>query len=209
MAAFRKMLLPLFGNRKEDVTEENIQSRARGVTLMAVSNKLGGMVVTTGNKSEMAVGYATLYGDMAGGFAVLKDIPKTLVYRLCHYRNALGRVIPERIITRAPSAELRANQKDSDSLPPYEVLDPILQGYVEEDRSFEELVAEGYDPEIVRRVIALVDGSEYKRRQGAPGIKITPRAFGRDRRMPITNRYLPDGLRMQAARVGTGGPEKR
>jgi NAD+ synthase (glutamine-hydrolysing) len=177
---------------------------------MALSNKFGWLVLTTGNKSEYSVGYTTLYGDMAGGFAVLKDILKTTVYELARYRNSLnGEVIPRRVLEKPPSAELREGQRDSDSLPPYEVLDPILQGYVEEDRSFEELVAEGYDPEIVRRVIALVDGSEYKRRQGAPGIKITPRAFGRDRRMPITNRYLPDGLRMQAARVGTGGPEKR
>jgi NAD+ synthase (glutamine-hydrolysing) len=154
------------------------------------------MVLTTGNKSELATGYCTLYGDMAGGFGVLKDIPKTMVYELSRYRNSKGRpVIPARVLDKPPSAELREGQRDEDSLPPYEVLDPILQGYVEDDRSFEELVAAGHDPEIVRRVINLVDRSEYKRRQGAPGIKITPRAFGRDRRMPITNRYLPDGVR--------------
>jgi NAD+ synthase (glutamine-hydrolysing) len=159
------------------------------------------MVLTTGNKSELATGYCTLYGDMAGGFAVLKDIPKTTVYELSRYRNSLegavGEVIPARVLTKPPSAELREHQRDADSLPPYDELDPILQGYVEDDRSFEELVAAGHDPDTVRRVIALVDNSEYKRRQGAPGIKITPRAFGRDRRMPITNRYTPDGIRVR------------
>jgi NAD+ synthase (glutamine-hydrolysing) len=208
--AYDEALADAFAGKERGLAEENIQARIRGNILMALSNKFGWMVLTTGNKSELATGYCTLYGDMAGGFAVLKDILKTTVYELARYRNSLnGEVIPRRVLEKPPSAELREGQRDSDSLPPYEVLDPILQGYVEEDRSFEELVAEGYDPEIVRRVIALVDGSEYKRRQGAPGIKITPRAFGRDRRMPITNRYLPDGLRMQAARVGTGGPEKR
>jgi NAD+ synthase (glutamine-hydrolysing) len=167
-------------------------------------------VLTTGNKSELATGYCTLYGDMAGGFAVLKDIPKTTVYELARYRNSLnGNVIPPRVLEKAPSAELREGQLDSDSLPPYEELDPILRGYVEDDRSFEELVAASHDPAIVRRVIGLVDASEYKRRQGAPGIKITPRAFGRDRRMPITNRYLPDGVRLRAARAGAGGSDKR
>ena len=162
---------------------------------MALSNKFGWLLLTTGNKSEIATGYCTLYGDMAGGFAVLKDIPKTLVYELSRYRNSInGQVIPERILSKAPSAELRPGQKDSDSLPAYEVLDPILEAYVEDDRSFEELVAAGYPTEVVKRVIQLVDASEYKRRQGAPGVKITPRAFGRDRRMPITNRYRPNGL---------------
>jgi NAD+ synthase (glutamine-hydrolysing) len=147
---------------------------------------------------------------MAGGFSVLKDIVKTTVYELARYRNSLdGEVIPRRVLEKAPSAELREGQRDADSLPPYEVLDPILQAYVEDDRSFEELVAAGHDPEVVRRVIGLVDASEYKRRQGAPGIKITPRAFGRDRRMPITNRYLPDGVRLQAAETGAGGPKTR
>jgi NAD+ synthase (glutamine-hydrolysing) len=195
-SAFQATLAPVFGDLPPGLAEENVQARIRGVLLMALSNKFGWMVLTTGNKSEMATGYCTLYGDMAGGFAVLKDIPKTTVYELCRYRNSLsGEVIPQRVLDKPPSAELRENQKDADSLPPYEELDPILQGYVEDDRSFEELVAAGHDPGTVRRVIALVDRSEYKRRQGAPGVKITPRAFGRDRRMPITNRYLPDGVR--------------
>lgn len=172
-----------------DVTEENIQARIRGNILMALSNKFGWLVLTTGNKSELATGYCTLYGDMAGGFAVLKDVLKTQVYRLARYRNARGEVIPERILTRPPSAELRPDQRDEDALGPYVVLDPILQAYVEEDRSLEEIVALGYDEETVRCILRLVDGSEYKRRQGAPGIKITPRAFGKDRRLPITNRY--------------------
>jgi NAD+ synthase (glutamine-hydrolysing) len=148
-------------------------------------------VLTTGNKSETATGYTTLYGDMAGGFAVLKDVPKTLVYRLCEYRNALGKngCIPESIITKAPSAELRPDQKDSDSLPPYEVLDPILTAYVEQDKSVAQIIDMGIDAEAVKRAVRLVDGSEYKRRQAAPGVKITPRAFGRDRRLPITSRF--------------------
>jgi NAD+ synthase (glutamine-hydrolysing) len=195
-AAYSDTLADVFHGLAPGLAEENIQARIRGNLLMALSNKFGWMVLTTGNKSEVATGYCTLYGDMAGGFAVLKDIPKTTVYELCRYRNSLGpEVIPTRVLEKPPSAELRDNQKDEDSLPPYEELDPILQGYVEDDRSFEELVAAGHDTATVRRVIALVDMSEYKRRQGAPGIKITPRAFGRDRRMPITNRYLPDGLR--------------
>ena len=171
------------------MTEENIQARIRGNILMALSNKFGWLVLTTGNKSELAAGYCTLYGDMAGGFAVLKDVLKTQVYRLARYRNARGAVIPERTLTRPPSAELRPDQRDEDALGPYAVLDPILRAYVEEDRSLEEIVALGYDEETVRRILRLVDGSEYKRRQGAPGIKITPRAFGKDRRLPITNRY--------------------
>src|SRR5215469_5213389 len=192
---FSHTLAPPFAGRPPDLTEENIQARIRGVLLMALSNKFGWMVLTTGNKSEIATGYCTLYGDMAGGFAVLKDIPKTLVYELCRYRNATrDAVIPQRVLEKPPSAELRPDQTDQDSLPPYEVLDPILQAYVEDDRSFEELVAAGHEPEVVRRVISLVDASEYKRRQAAPGVKITPRAFGRDRRMPITNRYLPNGV---------------
>jgi NAD+ synthase (glutamine-hydrolysing) len=193
--AFAATLSGVFAGLPPGVAEENVQARIRGVLWMALSNKFGWMVLTTGNKSELATGYCTLYGDMAGGFAVLKDIPKTTVYELCRHRNSLGEVIPARVLEKPPSAELRENQRDADSLPPYEELDPILQGYVEDDRSFEELVAAGHDPETVRRVISLVDHSEYKRRQGAPGIKITPRAFGRDRRMPITNRYLPDGVR--------------
>ena len=170
---------------------ENLQARIRGNILMTLSNKLGPIVLTTGNKSEMATGYSTLYGDMAGGFAVLKDVLKTLVFDLCIYRNTLGEVpvIPQNVIDKPPSAELRPDQKDVDSLPPYNELDPILQAYVEDDRSFEEMLAMGYQRETVERVMRLVDISEYKRRQAPPGIKITPRAFGRDRRLPITNRY--------------------
>jgi NAD+ synthase (glutamine-hydrolysing) len=195
---FTETLSGVFAGLEPGLAEENVQARIRGVLLMALSNKFGWMVLTTGNKSEMATGYCTLYGDMAGGFAVLKDIPKTTVYELSRYRNAAaGEVIPARVLEKPPSAELHEDQRDSDSLPAYEELDPILQGYVEDDRSFEELVAAGHDPDTVRRVIALVDRSEYKRRQGAPGVKITPRAFGRDRRMPITNRYLPDGVRRE------------
>ncbi|MGZ8429194.1 MAG: NAD+ synthase [Candidatus Deferrimicrobiaceae bacterium] len=173
-----------------DTTEENIQARIRGMILMALSNKFGHLVLTTGNKSEMSVGYATLYGDMAGGFAVIKDLFKTRVYSLSRdYNRTCGRaVIPERVLTRPPSAELAPDQKDSDSLPVYEVLDPILRMYVEEDRSIPAMVAAGYPEEVVRRVVSLVDGSEYKRRQAPPGVKITPRALGKDRRMPITNR---------------------
>ena len=195
-AAYAQTLAGAFAGREPGLAEENLQARIRGNLLMALSNKFGWMVLTTGNKSEIATGYCTLYGDMAGGVAVLKDTPKTTIYELCRYRNGLGReVIPANVLVKPPSAELRENQRDSDSLPPYEELDPILEGYVEEDRSFEELVAAGHDPTTVRRVIALVDRSEYKRRQGAPGVKITPRAFGRDRRMPITNRYLPEAVR--------------
>ena len=198
MEAFRKMTLPLFGNRKEDVTEENIQSRARGVTLMAVSNKLGGMVVTTGNKSEMAVGYATLYGDMCGGYNVLKDVYKTTVFELCHWRNAhlpdgamapKGRVIPERIISKPPSAELRADQKDEDSLPPYPVLDAILKGLIERDLAAEDLAKEGHDLATVNRVWRLLEGAEYKRRQAPPGVKITSRLISKERRYPIVNGF--------------------
>jgi NAD+ synthase (glutamine-hydrolysing) len=189
---FEPYLAALAGEFKgmaPDAAEENVQARIRGTLLMALSNKFGSIVLTTGNKSEMAVGYATLYGDMAGGFAVLKDINKTLVYRLCHYRNGLGRVIPERIITRAPSAELRADQVDQDSLPPYDALDGILEAYVEQDRSPEEIVAMGYAPEHVRQVVRLIKVNEYKRRQAAVGIRITPRGFGRDWRYPITSAW--------------------
>lgn len=181
-----------FKGRRADTTEENIQARIRGNLLMAFSNKLGWVVLTTGNKSEMSVGYATLYGDMAGGFGVIKDVPKTLVYELAKWRNDReGRpLIPERVLWKEPSAELRADQKDTDALPPYPVLDPILQAYIEEDSSFEEIVSfYGCAPSCARDVIGMVDHSEYKRRQSPPGIKITPRAFGRDRRFPITNRY--------------------
>jgi len=188
---YLKMLKPVFGNTPAGVAEENIQARIRGNLLMAFSNKYGALVLSTGNKSEVSTGYCTLYGDMAGGFSVLKDVPKTLVYRLAEYLNRQGReaVIPEYIITRPPSAELRADQKDTDSLPPYEVLDAILEFYVEEDLSAEAISSEGFDEKTVRWVIRQVDINEYKRRQAAPGIKITPRAFGRDRRMPITNRF--------------------
>ena len=173
------------------LAEENLQSRIRGNLLMAISNKTGRLVLSTGNKSEMSTGYATLYGDMAGGFAVLKDVPKTLVYEVSRWRNRDGEVIPQAVIDRPPTAELRAGQLDSDSLPPYEVLDPILQAYIEEDRSPEEIVAGGFPGDVVQRVIEMVDRAEYKRRQAPPGVKITRRAFGRDRRPPITNRYRP------------------
>ena len=186
-----KMLRPVLGEGDLGLAAENLQARIRGNILMTISNKLGPIVLTTGNKSEMATGYSTLYGDMAGGFAVLKDVLKTLVYELCVYRNTLGDkpVIPQSVIDKPPSAELRPNQKDVDSLPPYEELDPILQAYAEEDRTFEEMLAMGFERKTVERVIRLVDLSEYKRRQAPPGVKITPRAFGRDRRLPITNRY--------------------
>ncbi|HSL92903.1 MAG TPA: NAD+ synthase [Candidatus Limnocylindrales bacterium] len=179
-----------FRDLPPDTTEENIQARIRGTLLMALSNKFGFLVLTTGNKSEMSVGYATLYGDMAGGFAVIKDLYKTMVYRVSRYYNeSRGRaVIPERVLTRPPSAELRPDQKDSDSLPEYGVLDPILRMYVEKDRSVPEMVAKGFPEEVVRKVVSLVDKSEYKRRQAPPGVKITPRALGKDRRMPITGR---------------------
>jgi NAD+ synthase (glutamine-hydrolysing) len=188
--AYLDMLAPAFANTEPGIAEENLQSRARGNVLMALSNKFGWLVLTTGNKSEMAVGYATIYGDMAGGFAVIKDVPKTLVYKLCRYRNeSLGYVIPENILTKAPSAELRPNQKDTDSLPEYDILDGILAAYIEDEYSADEIVALGYDEAIVRRVIRLVDLNEYKRRQAPPGPKITSKAFGKDRRLPITNRY--------------------
>jgi NAD+ synthase (glutamine-hydrolysing) len=187
--SFKRTLADEFQGRAEDSTEENIQARIRGTLLMALSNKFGSIVLTTGNKSEMAVGYATLYGDMAGGFAVLKDISKTLVYRLCHYRNRLGRVIPERIITRPPSAELRPDQTDQDSLPPYDILDAILESYVEQDLSPAAIVALGYAPEHVAKVVRLIKVNEYKRRQAAVGIRITPRGFGKDWRYPITSAW--------------------
>jgi NAD+ synthase (glutamine-hydrolysing) len=180
-----------FRDTTEGVAEENLQARIRGNLLMALSNKFGAMVLATGNKSEYAVGYSTLYGDMAGGFAPIKDVPKTLLYELVTWRNAQGGAppIPQRVIDKPPSAELRPNQKDTDTLPPYEVLDPIIEAYVEEDRSPEDIVAAGFDRDLVDRVVGWIDGAEYKRRQAPPGVKITPKAFGRDRRMPITNRY--------------------
>jgi NAD+ synthase (glutamine-hydrolysing) len=179
------------GGPGTELAAENIQARIRGNLVMALSNQSGWLVLTTGNKSEMSVGYATLYGDMAGGFAVIKDVPKTLVYRLVRHRNSVAdpELVPESVLERAPSAELRPDQRDDDSLPPYEVLDRILMAYVEEDKGPDEIVGDGLEPEIVDEVIAMVDRSEYKRRQAPPGIRITPKAFGRDRRLPITNRF--------------------
>ncbi len=186
-----KMMRPALGDEDPGLAAENLQSRIRGNIMMTISNKLGPLVLTTGNKSEMAVGYSTLYGDMAGGFSVLKDVLKTLVYELCLYRNSIGDtpVIPQQVIDKPPSAELRPDQKDVDSLPPYEVLDPILKAYVEDDRSVEEMLAMGYERATIERVIRLVDINEYKRRQAPVGVKITPRAFGRDRRLPIANKF--------------------
>ena len=198
MEAFHAMLAPAFGNRPPDITEENLQSRIRGVTLMALSNKFGDMLLTTGNKSEMSTGYATIYGDMCGGYSVLKDVYKTTVFALSRWRNEhrpegglgpRGMVMPERVITKPPSAELKPDQKDQDSLPPYEVLDAILEGLVEGEKSVDALVADGFDRALVLRVWRLLDRAEYKRRQAPPGVKITPRAFGRDRRYPITNGF--------------------
>lgn len=189
-SAFLELLAPSFGDRPADLTEENLQSRIRGVLLMALSNKLGWLVLTTGNKSETAVGYSTLYGDTAGGLAVIKDVPKLLVYELCQWRNEQGDgpVIPESVLTKPPSAELRPDQRDDQSLPPYEVLDPLIEAYVDGDRTVEQLVADGHDAAVVERVTRLIDRSEYKRRQSPPGIRISGKAFGRDRRLPITNR---------------------
>jgi NAD+ synthase (glutamine-hydrolysing) len=188
---FLSALGQIFGDAPANVAEENLQARIRGTTVMALSNKFGGMVVAAGNKSELAVGYATLYGDMAGGFAVLKDVYKTMVYDLARWRNSGDEVIPEAIMEKEPSAELREDQKDSDSLPPYDVLDDILFKYIEEDMTSSEIIASGRDPEVVRRVTTLVDRNEYKRRQSPPGVKISPKAFGRDRRLPITNGFRP------------------
>ncbi|RKY62363.1 MAG: NAD+ synthase [Candidatus Latescibacterota bacterium] len=191
--AYIKALSGVFEGLKPDVAEENVQARIRGNLLMALSNKFGWLVLTTGNKSEVSVGYCTLYGDMAGGFGVLKDVPKTLVYRLAEYRNRIGErpVIPRSVLEKPPSAELRPGQKDTDTLPPYEVLDPIIEAYIEHDRSPREIVEMGMEEEIVRRVVQMVDRNEYKRRQAPPGVKITPRAFGKDWRLPITNRFGP------------------
>jgi NAD+ synthase (glutamine-hydrolysing) len=188
-AAFTESLRKSFEGMPPDVTEENVQARCRGVLLMAISNKKGRLLLTTGNKSELAVGYATLYGDMAGGFAPLKDISKTWVYRLARWRNRLAPVIPERVIERPPSAELAPDQKDEDSLPAYAVLDPILERYIEKDETPEEIIRAGFDPATVRKVARMVDHNEYKRRQAAPGVRVTRRAFGRDRRYPITSGY--------------------
>jgi NAD+ synthase (glutamine-hydrolysing) len=193
--AYKEILEEPFKGLPEDVTEENLQARIRGNIVMAFSNKFGWIALSTGNKSEMSVGYATLYGDMAGGFAVIKDVPKSLVYRICRYVNETeGReIVPDSVLTKEPSAELRPGQRDVDSLPPYEVLDPILEAYIEEDKGVGEIVASGYDEEDARRVIKMVDAAEYKRRQAPIGIKVTSRAFGRDRRMPMTNRYSERG----------------
>ncbi len=189
-AALLETLDPLFAALAPGVAEENLQARIRGAILMAVSNKFGGMVLATGNKSEMAVGYATLYGDMVGGYAVLKDVYKTLVYRLAEWKNKQGEIIPQAIIDKAPSAELRPDQLDTDSLPPYDVLDPILERYIEDDATADEIAADGYDRDLVYRIARMVDRNEYKRRQAAPGVRITRKGFGRDRRLPITNHYL-------------------
>ncbi len=188
--SFLTNLKPLFKDKEEDTTEENIQARIRGVILMALSNKFGRIVLTTGNKSEVAVGYCTLYGDMVGGYSVLKDVPKMLVYRLAHFRNTQAQVIPQRVIDRPPSAELAPDQKDEDSLPPYDILDPIIELYVEQDKCFDDIVAKGYQPEVVTRIIKLINQNEYKRRQAAPGVRISERAFGRDRRYPITSGFV-------------------
>jgi NAD+ synthase (glutamine-hydrolysing) len=189
--SYLEALKDVFANTKQDVTEENLQARIRGNYLMALSNKFGWLVLTTGNKSEMSVGYATLYGDMAGGFAVIKDLYKTMVYKVAKwYNTSKGHdVIPENVLIKPPSAELRPNQVDQDSLPPYEILDSILDMYVERDFSPKEIIREGYDEETVMKTIKMVDRNEYKRRQAPPGVKLTVRAFGRDRRLPITNHF--------------------
>jgi NAD+ synthase (glutamine-hydrolysing) len=206
MDAYRDALSEVFARSESDVTEENLQARIRGNILMALSNKFGHLVLATGNKSEMATGYSTLYGDLAGGFAVLKDVPKTLVYELARWRHERGpAAIPERVFTKPPTAELRPGQLDVDSLPPYERLDPILAAYIEDNRSFEEIVARGNSSEEVRRILRLVDTSEYKRRQAPPGVKITRLSFGKDRRLPITNKYR-EGARPAPGRGTPGGP---
>jgi NAD+ synthase (glutamine-hydrolysing) len=195
---FAESLYDVLDGKPQGLTDENLQSRIRAVLMMAISNATGAIVLTTGNKSEMAVGYSTLYGDSAGGFAVIKDVPKTLVYQLCHYRNALARQvgdpepIPLSVLEKPPSAELRPDQRDDQSLPPYEVLDPLLELYVEDDATAEEIIALGYDRALVTRITRLVDRSEYKRRQMPPGVRISKKAFGRDRRMPITNAFHPE-----------------
>jgi NAD+ synthase (glutamine-hydrolysing) len=193
MRAYEAALAESFEGTEPGLAEENVQARIRGNLVMALSNKFGWLVLTTGNKSEMSVGYATLYGDMAGGFAVIKDVPKTLVYRLVRHRNEVAdrELVPDSVLERAPSAELRPGQLDEDALPPYELLDRILEGYVERDRGREELIASGLPADAVDEVIRMVDLAEYKRRQAPPGIRISPKAFGRDRRLPITNRFGP------------------
>jgi NAD+ synthase (glutamine-hydrolysing) len=204
---FLDVLAEHFAGRDPDITEENLQARIRGTILMAFSNKFGHLVLATGNKSEMATGYSTLYGDMAGGFAVIKDVPKTLVYEIASWRNAYGlAAIPERVFTKPPTAELRTGQLDTDALPPYEILDPILVAYVEEERSIGEMIKAGFDEEVVRKVVEMVDRSEYKRRQAPPGVKITPRAFGKDRRLPITNRFRQTGVAIPERVAGKRRP---
>jgi NAD+ synthase (glutamine-hydrolysing) len=198
--AFGTALGDVLGGEPTGITDENLQSRIRGVLLMAISNDTGAIVLTTGNKSEMATGYSTLYGDSVGGFAVIKDVPKTLVYELCRYRNDLAakdgdpEPIPAGVLTKAPSAELRPDQRDDQSLPPYDVLDPLLELYVEDDATAETMIASGHDPALVLQITRLVDRSEYKRRQMAPGVRISKKAFGRDRRMPITNAFRQETL---------------
>jgi NAD+ synthase (glutamine-hydrolysing) len=189
--SFLDMLAEPFASTEAGLAEENLQARIRGTILMTISNKFGWLVLTTGNKSELATGYSTLYGDMAGGFAVIKDVPKTLVYALARERNdRAGRsLIPDEVLEKPPSAELRPDQRDSDSLPDYATLDPIVEDYVEADRSVRDLVDDGHDAETVRRVASLIDRNEYKRRQAAPGVRVSPKAFGKDRRLPITNRW--------------------
>jgi NAD+ synthase (glutamine-hydrolysing) len=203
--ALASMLSPLVGGEPTGLTDENLQSRIRGVVLMGLSNAHGWIVLTTGNKSEMATGYSTLYGDSAGGFAVIKDVPKTLVYALCRYRNRKAGfdLIPDPVLTKAPSAELRPDQRDDESLPPYSVLDPVVAGYVESDRSVDDLIAEGFDAEAVNRVVGLIDRAEYKRRQMPPGVRISGKAFGKDRRMPITNNYRSTTAGGQNGEAGT------
>jgi len=194
-ASLARALAPVLGEGPPGKTEENLQARIRGTMLMALSNRTGAMVVATGNKSEMATGYATLYGDMAGGFAVIKDVVKTQVYRLSYWRNSKGLVIPQRVIDRAPSAELAPGQVDQDTLPPYEVLDAVVERCMERDMSPEQIAGAGYDLETVRRVVRMIQANEYKRRQAAPGVRITPRAFGKDWRYPITSGFRPHAER--------------
>jgi NAD+ synthase (glutamine-hydrolysing) len=205
--AYLSALEDLFRHTDEGIAEENLQARIRGNLLMALSNKFGSLVLATGNKSEMAVGYSTLYGDLAGGFAPIKDVPKTLVYEVVRWRNERSDPppVPDAILEKPPSAELRPDQKDTDSLPAYELLDAVIEDYVEEDRSPEEIIAGGADRELVERVVAMIDRAEYKRRQAPPGVKITPKAFGRDRRLPITNRYRGDTI----TRAEKGPPSPR
>ena len=209
--AYLSALDQVFAGTEENVAEENLQARIRGNILMAISNKFGSLVLATGNKSEMATGYSTLYGDMAGGFAPIKDVPKTLVYEIAHWRNGRSdpHPIPERVMTKPPTAELRVGQKDTDTLPPYELLDPVLEAYVEHDRSPEELIEAGFDPDVVWQVATMVDRAEYKRRQAPPGVKITPKAFGRDRRLPITNAYKRGRPPMEAKGPTSPRAERR